>query len=126
MKIPDLYNEEGIYWYTGGWNLRGMAAIAVGMIPGLPGFLMTVINSEADNAAIKIFQIYYFIGFPLGIVTYVTLCYLWPVAGLGEKILMIESEEGTDSSIIEGEGIDQGDEKNVVVSEKQKLENDRL
>lgn len=81
---------------------------------------MTVIGGYTDNAAVKIFQIYYFVGFPLGFITYVVACWVWPPPGLGEKVLM--GEDRLDE-VIEGEGVDVLQEgKDVVVMEKQKGE----
>jgi len=126
-KVPDLYVENGIYWYKGGWNLRAIVALAVGMIPGLPGFFMTVINtSDTSNAGVKIFQIYYFVGFPLGALTYIVLCYFWPPAGLGEKEMMQEDEGETGVSVLEGEGIEPIDDKAVAITEKGKTESDSM
>lgn len=121
-KVPDLYNPEGIYWYTGGWNFRSIIAVVIGVVPGLPGFFYTVIDATNDNAAVKIFQIDYFVGFPLGFITYIALCHFFPPAGLGFKELMVESEEG-EVDVIQGEGID---DKGVAVTEKQKGENDSV
>jgi NCS1 family nucleobase:cation symporter-1 len=126
-KVPDLYVEGGIYCYTAGWNLRAIAALAVGMIPGIPGFFMTVIPGHTASPAVKIFQIYYFIGFPLGALTYIALCYLFLLKGLGEKVLMREDEdgsEGNEASVIEGEGVEVVGDKGVAVTEKQKTESD--
>lgn len=124
-KVPDLYVENGIYWYKGGWNLRAIVALAVGMIPGLPDFFMTVINtSDTSNAGVKIFQIYYFVGFPLGALTYILLCTFWPPTGLGERESMREDEDGTAPAVLEGEGIEPVEGKTVAVTEKQKTESD--
>lgn len=124
-KDPDLYVENGIYWYKGGWNLRAIVALAVGMIPGLPGFFMTVIDtSNTSNAGVKIFQIYYFVGFPLGALTYIVLCTFWRPAGLGERELMREDEDGNGAAVLEGEGIELVGGKEITVTEKQKTEGD--
>ncbi len=34
-KIPDLYHQDGIYWFTGGWNLRAVAAWVLAVIPSM-------------------------------------------------------------------------------------------
>lgn len=34
-KIPDLYHEDGIYWFTKGWNFRAVAAWWIGVIPSI-------------------------------------------------------------------------------------------
>jgi cytosine/uracil/thiamine/allantoin permease len=45
-----------MYWYNGGWNLRAIAVLALGMIPGIPEFLIAVIGtSDTSNAGVRIF-----------------------------------------------------------------------
>ncbi len=39
LDIADLYNEHGRYRFNGGWNLAALLALAVGILPNLPGFL---------------------------------------------------------------------------------------
>jgi NCS1 family nucleobase:cation symporter-1 len=38
LSLPDLYKYDGLYAYSGGWNWRAIAAVAIGVIPVLPGF----------------------------------------------------------------------------------------
>jgi NCS1 family nucleobase:cation symporter-1 len=96
------------------------------MIPGLPGFFIIVIKGVTDSAAVKIFQIYYFIGFPLGLITYVALAKIFPPAGLGEKVLMGENQAEQEISVIEGEGIEVNGDKSVAVCENKKVESDSM
>jgi len=37
-KVPDVYHEDGIYWYTHGWNLRALAALVFAIIPSTRKF----------------------------------------------------------------------------------------
>jgi NCS1 family nucleobase:cation symporter-1 len=39
LSLADLYKHEGRYAYSGGWNWRAIAAVFIGVIPVLPGFL---------------------------------------------------------------------------------------
>ena len=39
LDLVELYRPEGIYRFTGGYNLRALAAVAIGVIPVIPGFL---------------------------------------------------------------------------------------
>ncbi len=39
LDVDDLYRPGGRYWFSGGFNLRALAAVAIGVIPVLPGFL---------------------------------------------------------------------------------------
>lgn len=39
LDVADLYKTDGRYAYTGGWNWKAIAAVFVGVIPVVPGFL---------------------------------------------------------------------------------------
>jgi NCS1 family nucleobase:cation symporter-1 len=41
LDVAGLYrpDREGPYWFSGGFNLRALAAVAIGVIPVVPGFL---------------------------------------------------------------------------------------
>ncbi|RDW77351.1 hypothetical protein BP6252_05404 [Coleophoma cylindrospora] len=99
-KVPDLFEPGGIYWFTGGWNIRCIIALLAGMIPSIPGFFMTCIDSNADNAAVKIFQITYFVAAPLSMIIYLGMNYIWPPVGLGVKEFI--SRDDSPGEIIEG------------------------
>jgi NCS1 family nucleobase:cation symporter-1 len=39
LSLRDLYKYDGRYSYSGGWNWRAIAAVLIGVVPVLPGFL---------------------------------------------------------------------------------------
>jgi NCS1 family nucleobase:cation symporter-1 len=39
LSLADLYKHDGIYAYSGGWNWKAIAAVLIGVIPVIPGFL---------------------------------------------------------------------------------------
>ena len=41
LDVPDLYRPGagGRYWFTNGFNVRALLAVAIGVIPVIPGFL---------------------------------------------------------------------------------------
>jgi len=39
LKVDDLYNESGAYTYSAGWNWIAIVALALGVLPNVPGFL---------------------------------------------------------------------------------------
>lgn len=39
LDVDALYESKGPYAYAGGWNLAGLAALIIGILPNLPGFL---------------------------------------------------------------------------------------
>jgi nucleobase:cation symporter-1, NCS1 family len=48
IEVAECYREGGRYWFTGGWNLRALAATLAGMIIGVGGA-----NSPLDAAGQK-------------------------------------------------------------------------
>lgn len=117
--MPDLYEPTGIYWFTGGWNLRCLIALILGMLPALPGFFMTCIDVTTDNAAVRIFQISYFVCCPLALIIYIGLNYFWPVQGLGVQEFIRPEDNPRTQAVIEG--VERGaDEKHAGVHEVSK------
>ena len=39
LDLAELYNPEGRYAYTNGWNWRAVIAVFIGVVPVVPGFL---------------------------------------------------------------------------------------
>ncbi|KAF7621838.1 hypothetical protein AFLA_008390 [Aspergillus flavus NRRL3357] len=87
LKLSDLYHArpKGIYFYTMGFNWRGVLPWLVGWVPLLPGFMHSI------NPAIKVSvgaDHLYALGFPYGLLssmaihTLVNKCF--PPPGIGE------------------------------------------
>jgi NCS1 family nucleobase:cation symporter-1 len=77
LDVVDLYRPEGRYWYVGGFNLRALAAVAIGVIPVIPGFLHAA-TTEGGVVADPTFldQLYrygVFVSFGLAAVSYAAL-----------------------------------------------------
>jgi NCS1 family nucleobase:cation symporter-1 len=71
------YGADGEYWFTGGYNVRALVAVACGVIPVLPGFLHAA-TTEGGVIADPDFldQLYrygVFVAFGLSAVTFVLL-----------------------------------------------------
>jgi NCS1 family nucleobase:cation symporter-1 len=41
LSLEDLYLKKGIYSYTGGFNRSALISLVLGIIPNIPGFLVT-------------------------------------------------------------------------------------
>jgi NCS1 family nucleobase:cation symporter-1 len=39
LDVVELYRPGGRYWYTAGYNVRALVAVAIGVVPVIPGFL---------------------------------------------------------------------------------------
>lgn len=40
LNTKDLYRASGEYWFTNGFNLKALVALAIGVLPNVPGFLL--------------------------------------------------------------------------------------
>jgi NCS1 family nucleobase:cation symporter-1 len=81
LAVDDLYRHDGQYRYTGGFSLVGFAALALAVLPNVPGFLVRI--GLVDAAAVPgwlltAYQSAWFVGFALGFVFYLTLRRTFP------------------------------------------------
>jgi nucleobase:cation symporter-1, NCS1 family len=74
LILPALFRHADIYGGNRGWNLSGLAALAAGVAPNLPGFLHSVhLVSSVPQIFDRIFDGAWFVGFTVGGATYVVL-----------------------------------------------------
>lgn len=68
LELKHLYDSKGMYSYTKGYNMKAVLALLIGIIPNVPGFLVTVKLVPADSVAEWIAHLYnyaWFVGFGL-------------------------------------------------------------
>ncbi|MBA0684378.1 hypothetical protein Goari_025969 [Gossypium aridum] len=66
LSLKDLYSlsPEGAYYYCGGFNLAALAALVIGILPVIPGFLQKVgIVSSVSDAFVVIYNNAWFFSF---------------------------------------------------------------
>jgi NCS1 family nucleobase:cation symporter-1 len=73
LNARDLYEREGEYTYTGGFNLIALLALVLGIAPSVPGFLGTI--GALDPAAVgpflmSLYSYAWFIGFGVALLVY--------------------------------------------------------
>ncbi|HWL93931.1 MAG TPA: NCS1 family nucleobase:cation symporter-1 [Phycisphaerae bacterium] len=74
LDLAGLYRENGPYWYSGGFNIRALVALAAGIAPCIPGFLGTVTTSvQVRPFWIELYHYAWFLSFALAFVVYVVL-----------------------------------------------------
>jgi NCS1 family nucleobase:cation symporter-1 len=76
LQVDALYHREGPYWYTRGFNLPAVAALVLGILPSLPGFLATVqwVPRDTFPAVVESWYHYaWFIGFAVSGLAYYSL-----------------------------------------------------
>ncbi|GER00165.1 nitrate reductase [Iodidimonas gelatinilytica] len=63
LKVDDLFASDGIYSAKGGWNLAGLGALIIGVLPSLPGFLSaTEIVANVPALFQSIYSYAWFVG----------------------------------------------------------------
>ena len=73
IKVIELYKPKGEYTYTNGFCLTAFAALALGIFPNVPGFLVKLsILAETDVPTIflRIYNFAWFIGFIVAFCAY--------------------------------------------------------
>ena len=82
LSLPELFRENGIYSYRGGWNPVAMIALVVSVLPVVPGFVhaaMTPGGNVAQPTLLDhLYQYAWFVTFGLSFVIYVALTRLAP------------------------------------------------
>ncbi len=73
LDLPGLYRKEGPYWYDGGFNRRALFALAVGVMPCIPGFLGTVKLINVAEFWTELYHYAWFISFGVSFVIYALL-----------------------------------------------------
>lgn len=129
LNIHAMYQHgpEGIYWYTGGFNLRAFAAFAIAIAPLMPGFAKSIDNSLDVGGAWKIYAFAWIFGFSTACVVYYVICkYIWPqtVSIIDEAVLPPQKEDEEEvivagSASSESEGAVVVEEKGTAIKEKE-------
>ena len=76
LEVDELYSFKGRYQYSGGINYKAVLALLIGIVPNIPGFLVTINVLRADMVPAVISNIYHyawFVGFLVSGLVYLTL-----------------------------------------------------
>jgi NCS1 family nucleobase:cation symporter-1 len=79
LNVEELYRygEGGEYWFSNGFNWRALAAVAIGVVPVLPGFINAATTEGGVVADPSFFDELYrygvFVAFGLSAVAYVAM-----------------------------------------------------
>jgi NCS1 family nucleobase:cation symporter-1 len=66
LIVDDLYNSKGIYSFSSGFNTKAICALLLGIVPNVPGFLLTI--KLVDNTVFpawisSLYSYAWFVGF---------------------------------------------------------------
>ena len=76
LDLPELYDADGPYRFTNGFNMAALAALIIAVAPNLPGFLATVKILPSQRVPAILMRCYdyaWFVGFILAFVSYLAL-----------------------------------------------------
>ncbi len=76
LLVNELYKHNGRYSYTSGFNQKAIIALLLGIIPNVPGFLLTikVISTEAFPSWVShLYNYAWFVGFFVSGITYLLM-----------------------------------------------------
>jgi NCS1 family nucleobase:cation symporter-1 len=63
LDLAGLYQKDGPYWYTGGFNPVAMLALVLGIAPCVPGFLTTIGVMDFGSAWKDLYSYAWFVSF---------------------------------------------------------------
>ncbi len=76
LHVDDLYRTNGLYRFKGGINVWAVVALVLGILPNIPGFILTLKGANpdtatgADAAFLHIYAFAWMIGFAVAFVAY--------------------------------------------------------
>lgn len=77
LSLPDLFREQGLYTYRGGWNPAAMIALVLAVLPVVPGFLHAAVTPGGNVAnptfLDHLYQYAWFVTFALSFTIYIAL-----------------------------------------------------
>lgn len=73
MDLRGLYEKSGPYWFTGGFNPVALAALTLGIIPCIPGFIGTVTSLAVPQVWLDLYHYAWFISFGVAFATHILL-----------------------------------------------------
>jgi nucleobase:cation symporter-1, NCS1 family len=70
LDVEELYNPEGIYSFTNGFNRYALITLLLGILPNIPGFLSTIGLISAPAWITGIYSYAWFVGFFVSGISY--------------------------------------------------------
>lgn len=96
LDLAELYRTDGRYSYSNGWNLKALAAVAIGVVPVIPGFVKAFTTPNFSGTFIQptfvesLYNYGLFLTFTLAAIAYLIMSTLFGSVN--------EAREGTSES----------------------------
>jgi NCS1 family nucleobase:cation symporter-1 len=75
LDLRDLYEPEGLYWYTKGFNIAGLLALMAGIIPCVPGFIAAISSKSPTSFWTEIYKYAWFVSFGISFSVYLAITF---------------------------------------------------
>jgi len=107
LNLHEMYTDHGIYWYTGGYNLRAFVAFFAAVAPLMPGFAKSIANGLNVGGAWKIYTFAWIFGFVISSTTYYAINYFYPqtVSLVEEAVYPLQLGETMSPPIVDGDSV---------------------
>lgn len=85
LPLLDLYStsSKGTFYFTKGFNIRGILVWLVGVVPGIPGLIASVHEISIPEGLNHFFYGDILFGFGCPFILYILVCKIFPPANLG-------------------------------------------
>lgn len=70
LEVDELYNPDGIYSFTNGFNRYALITLLLGILPNIPGFLATIGLISAPSWITGIYNYAWFVGYFVSGISY--------------------------------------------------------
>ncbi|MBI4052382.1 MAG: NCS1 family nucleobase:cation symporter-1 [Elusimicrobia bacterium] len=81
LNLPQLYLHPGEYSYTGGFNFVAIAALVLGILPCVPGFLGTINMAIISPFWMSLYNYAWFVSFTISFSLYFLLMKVFRIGG---------------------------------------------
>ena len=91
LVVDDLYNHNGVYGFSNGFNRNAIIALLCGILPNVPGFLLEIKVISKDAFPFWVNELYHyawFVGFFVSAILYILLMRSYKI---GDSKIMVET-----------------------------------
>ncbi|OQV04574.1 hypothetical protein CLAIMM_09434 [Cladophialophora immunda] len=102
--IPDIYKQDGIYWYSLGVNWRAYVAFIMSFVFDLPGFAASVNHTAIAPGWTRMYDMSYIVNLAIATLIFCCLSFAFPPKGLGvagawDDVSVVEESKTTELAV---------------------------
>lgn len=73
LSVEELYDRNGRYWYTHGFNMPGIISFIIAVLPCIPGMLNSMGLVKSSGFFVELYDYNWFVGFIISFIVYMLL-----------------------------------------------------